>query len=458
MKKFYIVLAAAALMVGCAKENAIENTTPTPSIAEKGKVVTLTANLPELTKASVDATAFAWENGDQIAVPSNATGGYTVFTTSTGSLGTFKATIADGVSLIAGKAIYPASAALGTYSTVFSSIAAAKKGFKMEADYTVGASSLSFKHKSAIVCLTFNNVPSFATGLTILEAESTIATIALPAPNPNESVSFYVPITPNGSKKYSFSLYAGDAELKKVSKTVELSAGTYYSTPAVETPIYFFVSEYDEWSILDAYVYYQDGENYPYIGEAWPGNVLKGEATYTISAESYYKIDATASKGLPSHVILNAGDANLAKPFTRIETDAFTPTCSKLIKLSTVSQDNLVLYFRDDTGQNNNWGDYKIYGWYDDDTKIFGNWPGWSKNADSFTWTEYSNYGQTNNWFASYTFTGKPAINLIMNDGGNNQTGDINLEEDKDNWLVVSDGCTGTASTESFPTVQVSVE
>ncbi len=451
MKKFYFILTAAALMVGCAKDNPVVSTVNEPA-TPTGTVVTLTAEIPQMTKASVDATAFAWEDGDQIAVPSNATGGYTVFTTSTGSLGTFTATLEDGVNLVNGTAFYPASVVLGTYTTAFSSVADAKKGFKMEASYTAGSSSITFSHTSALVHLNFTNVPSFATSVVVNDGSSNVATVALTSPS--TSLDVYVPITPNGSKKYSFSIFAGAAELKKVSKTVALAAGTYYSTPVINTPIYLFVSKFNDWSYLYAYVYYDGGKI-----SSWPGTQLTG-TFYTINEKQYYMISADATKSKTTHVILNAGDANLAKPFTRIETESFTPTCSKLITLSTVDQANLVLYFRDDTGQNDNWGDYKIYGWYDDDTKIFGAWPGTSKGASIFSWNEYSTYGQKSNYIASYTFTtGKPKINLQLNNGTDSKkTNNISLAAGKSNWFVVSNGCTGDANTESFPTVSVSVE
>jgi hypothetical protein len=211
-------------------------------------------------------------------------------------------------------------------------------------------------------------------------------------------------------------------------------------------PVAIYVPKYTGWNEMYAYVFYE-GDTH----EAdWPGTKI---------TEDFQSVAVSAANvGKKAHVILNAGNANLAKVFTRIETAEFTASTSKLVTVSTVSQANLKLYFRDDKGQNENWGDYKIYGWYNDDSKIFGDWHGTSKSSSIFTWKEWSDYGQKNNYIAEYTFTGKPAINLIINDGGSNQTADINLAADKDNWFVVSNGCTGTAQTESFPTVSVSVQ
>ena len=126
--------------------------------------------------------------------------------------------------------------------------------------------------------------------------------------------------------------------------------------------------------------------------------------------------------------------------------------------VSTATQDNMVLYFRDDAYQNGNWGDYYFYAWDNSNNKFFGSWPGKKKSDSVFTWKEYSTYEQTNNWIASYTFTGKPAVNVIINNNSGQQTSDITLESGKDNWIVVSNDTKGSAQYESFPTVSVSLQ
>lgn len=162
--------------------------------------------------------------------------------------------------------------------------------------------------------------------------------------------------------------------------------------------------------------------------------------------------------GKKAHVILNAGGNNTAKAFTRVETEEFTASLAKKVTVSTVAQDNMVLYFRDDAYQNGNWGEYYIYVWDSENTKLFGDWPGANKSNSIFMWKEYSTYGQTNNWIASYTFTGKPAVNVIINNNSGQKTSDITLESGKDNWIVVSNDTKGSAQYESFPTVSVSLQ
>lgn len=232
MKKICIALAASMAMIiaGCNKEQTNEQ-----ELQNEGTVVSFTATLPQFsdeTKATVDNTSFTWADGDQISIPANNADGYIVFETKSAYLGTFKGTVPDGVSLVSGKAHYPASVSEGTYSTTFGSINDAKAGFKMEADYTVGAESLSFSHLSSMIHLTVQYIPSSATGLVVKEGSTQIASISLS--NPNATEDFYVPITPNGSKQYSFALMEGANVLKQVSKTDALIAGTYYSTPLIK--------------------------------------------------------------------------------------------------------------------------------------------------------------------------------------------------------------------------------
>lgn len=223
MKKLMISFAALAIVVSCTTEKLSQDISAEESAAN-GTVVTLTANLPALTKATVDDKAFSWSAGDKISLPSNK--GEAIFTTTNGD-GIFTCTLSEGEELVSGTAKYPAT----TPGTSFSSIEDAKKAFMMEADYTVGNKSISFNHKSAIVKVSFTNVPSFATGLKVTEGETVVATIALSSPS--ENVDFFVPITPNGSKKYTFALMENDNVVKSAAKTVELIAGTYYTTPEI---------------------------------------------------------------------------------------------------------------------------------------------------------------------------------------------------------------------------------
>lgn len=234
MKKYMIAFAALAMVLSCAKENPVQEN----SVKEdpQGTVVSFTATIPELTKASVNAATFAWEAGDQIAIPADGiSGGYAIFTNSAGKLNTFTYTLKEGEKLKAGKAKYPAT----TPGTSFDSPAAAKKAFQMEADYALGKSSLTFTHKSALVHLSFSNVPSFATSIVVNDGTSDVATITLSGLSDGTTVNADVPITPNGAKTYSFKLMENSNELISKSKAATLAAGTYYSTPEIAVGGFF---------------------------------------------------------------------------------------------------------------------------------------------------------------------------------------------------------------------------
>lgn len=232
MKKIALFTLALCVLGACAKEAYSDkgNIRPAGDI-DGSRIVSFTATIPEFepaSKASVDNTSFAWEDGDQIAIPS--TSGYAIFTTNTDyGLGTFKCTLKDGEELSDDSiAVYPASVATGEYSTEFSSISAAKSAFKMEGKYTKGASSISFDHNSALVHLTFTNVPSFANKLLVNDGAKNVATITFSGAS--GTVDFYVPIDPDGVQHtYTFDLQEGDNVIRRAQKEVTLVKDTYYT-------------------------------------------------------------------------------------------------------------------------------------------------------------------------------------------------------------------------------------
>ena len=248
MKKYLTLLVAAAMMIGCTQEpidtpsNTVipdepeEIQTPAePETPAEPKVVSFSAELPVfegLTKASVDASDFAWAAGDEIAIPVKDGEGvrYVNFRNSAGALNTFTYSVTDE-EFVDGTAYYPATSAPGgSYSTTFSSIAEAQSSFKMTAPVTIGSSSLDFTHVSSIVHLTFTNVPALANKLVVNDGTSDVATINF---SQTGDVVFNVPITPAGSSKtYTFKLQENNNVLKQVSKTADLAAGTYYNAKA----------------------------------------------------------------------------------------------------------------------------------------------------------------------------------------------------------------------------------
>ena len=229
MKKIIFVIAALALLVSCNKEQPIniDNNGFTP---EPGTVISFSASLPVFdgeTKAFADGS-FVWKDGDKIAVP--VSDGYVDFTYSgTGNDFTFTA---SGETFVNGTAFYPSSTKPeGDYSTTFTTIDAARAGFKMTAPYTAGATSLTFTHQSSIVKLSFTNVPNFANKVIVNDGAKDVATINLDSVS--SSMDVWVPLTPDGSKTYTFKLQENNNVLKKVSKTIELTSGKWYPTPAI---------------------------------------------------------------------------------------------------------------------------------------------------------------------------------------------------------------------------------
>ena len=237
MKKLFAIFSTACILAACAKEiqNTEENSNLEENLSAKTELV-LYASIPQMeaeTKADAVGT-FAWSDGDAIAIPID--GGYVDFVYDSGK-GAFTYSVTGSETFVDGTAYYPAnSKPSGSYSTEFASPAAAKAGFKMEAPFTVGATNLSFTHKSALVKLNFTNVPNSATGVRVKAGETVVATVALSSPAAN--VEVYVPITPDGSQKYSFALMQNAVELKEVSKSnATLTAGKYYTSKSIDFAI-----------------------------------------------------------------------------------------------------------------------------------------------------------------------------------------------------------------------------
>lgn len=240
MKKIVFILSLAVAILSCTKENVANRDDRAEGIKNSGSEMLLFAEIPQMkkdTRAIADGS-FSWADGDQIAIP--ISGGYAIFTYDS-SKSAFTYTLTGSETFEDGTAYYPASVADGSYSTSFANADAARAGFKMEAPYTVGASSLTFSHISSLIDLNFSNVPPFATAVSVKAGSEVVATVALS--NPGSNVEVKVPVTPAGSKAYSFALLAGENVLKQVSKTASLVAGTYYTTPGIEAPMYLCVKD-----------------------------------------------------------------------------------------------------------------------------------------------------------------------------------------------------------------------
>lgn len=284
MKKSLLVLLAITIVFGCAKDADV-NEAPVDE-----NVISIFAEMPEMEAAKAIADgSFSWQSNDEIAIP--ITGGYAVFRYNATS-GKFIYTPTGDEEFISGKAYYPASSRPGgDYSTSFANGDAARAGFKMEADYTVGAESISFTHKSSLINLNFFNVPSFATSVRVKAGDDVVATVALSSPSENLTVK--VPVTPNGSKSYKFALMDGNNVLKEVSKTASLTAGTYYTTPDIRLNYMFSLTDNSGWTGGSTYpaLYISDGSNNKWYCTNQTGDAklnVAGDGTlYVFASESW---------------------------------------------------------------------------------------------------------------------------------------------------------------------------
>lgn len=238
MKKAFIVFIAAVATIACTKESSIQDKNLTPEGGLLSIEATVSPFVDEATKASISVNGsgavtgtFSWSEGDQIAFPVTGSPAYVALTYNPEN-GKFEGKANDGQAVDNTRQIvYPASRVIGgTYSTDFASIADAKAGFKMTASVPASLSEkITMTHESALVHVQFTNVPDFANELVVSDGSSNVATI----PASEGTVDFYVPITPAGSKTYSFSIKEGSNVIKSVSKTISLTAGKYYNTPTI---------------------------------------------------------------------------------------------------------------------------------------------------------------------------------------------------------------------------------
>ena len=238
MKKAYIVIIAAVATIACTKESTIQDN----NIALEGGLFSVEATVApfvdDATKASISVDGngavtgtFSWSEGDQIAFPVTGSPAYVALTYNPENE-KFEGKANDGQAIDNTRQIvYPASRVIGgSYSTNFASIADAKAGFKMTASVPASLSQkITMTHESALVHVQFTNVPNFADELVVNDGSADVASI----PATEGNVDFYVPVTPAGSKTYSFSIKDGSNVIKSVSKTISLAAGKYYNTPSV---------------------------------------------------------------------------------------------------------------------------------------------------------------------------------------------------------------------------------
>ena len=237
-------MGAILALLSCEKEKTAESTQKDVDVV-KPYVYSLVVSTPE-SKASVDASAFAWQEGDQIAIPVVGDGDqpeYVYFTNSKSNLNYFTYESATSVTFKYGeKAYYPATSCPngGFDQTWFANTEAASKGFLMEATFTAGIGTyedpLAFEHKSAMVAVSFSQMPEIATKLDVYVGSDENLTYITGMGMSDYNGLVKIPIPQDyldAEYRFSFILKENDNWIKKVSKTFTPATGSYYynSTP-----------------------------------------------------------------------------------------------------------------------------------------------------------------------------------------------------------------------------------
>ena len=332
MKKAFIFIIAAVATIACTKETNIQD----KNLALDGGLLSIEATISpfvdDATKASISINddgkitgTFSWSEGDQIAFPVTASGSptYVALTYNTETK-RFEGNLEDGQEVnYSGTIYYPASVVIGpTYSTNFASIDAAKAGFKMTASVPASLSQkITMTHESALVHVQFTNIPSFADELIVNDGSKDVATIPIGAAT--GTVDFYVPITPEGSKVYTFSIEdTSDNSIISVSKEKTLAAGSFYNTPTVAIgPIVLIENR----TLAEAEAgkhgssgFPGDIDYYPFSGNFNEDNLK----SVTVNAVNYkYYVYPESAYNTTQRVIIHRNDYNYPRVETAVKLD-----------------------------------------------------------------------------------------------------------------------------------------
>lgn len=331
MKKFYFCIAALAIAaIGCNKVEEETSTTTPAEQPQKENVVYLSANLPEFvdSKATIsDAGAFAWEDGDVISVLCKRAEDnqfwYVDFTydASEGKFardmatacafksgssgieqvnGTFTvATATEMASQTEPFAIYPAQM-VATSNVNYDKIG---KLFKMEGSLETDG-SINFVHKSSLLKLNYENVPSIAKSVKVINgSEAVIARLN----NATGSVSMMVPVTPTGSSQtIRIELCTEDnTVLVLKNKTANIAAGTLYMAPTITiNPDVYLISDLTSWTYGDAL--------------KMSGTGTTKTATLVGNANKYYRYVVDFGEAQVNMGPATDGSASMSETFTTV--------------------------------------------------------------------------------------------------------------------------------------------
>ena len=457
MKKIIYSLAAVTLFaVGCAKEQPIENKvedlTPT-----NGKV-TLTATMPnfidDATKATIDESNgdFSWETTDRILVHYYKESDHSVtkdftFKCKNPSTGLFESEedITEGYVIASDAAVvaeYPVRNKEYDYWYDYRTYADNPgKSFIMEA--TVDAEGkLAFEHKSALVKLTINNVPSFTNRIYVGAASQLTQLEYLSFSSNQPSLTYYIPIRPTTTdEKMKIKVWAdaGETIIEKTTHNAKpIQAGHFYVLPELNIgPVLTFHGTGLS-SISKVKCTQHIGDSYGSNNVTWS---LTDQPSFKYvvlpyASTGYYDwleegVDAVRVdvydndnnyKGFTEYVYVRNIDFEIASGEEGLKAEYRiypygTTTANHLYATYATGTYSTPTNITFEVSENNSWSEFSGDDWYWYSSGLSNNWPGnkFSKGG-SFT-------------IASASIVDTP-ITLVINNGnsgGTNQTNDLNI-------------------------------
>lgn len=273
--RFFSVLAAIAVIAGCAKEVSFEEAKP---VTPGKRQVTITANIAQTKTTVSDEGMYSWENTEQIGVvETNSEGDVIPFTVKDAANGTFSGTLTGKEEPVI--AVTPISAVSDViemngdfrYTIKFGDIADYVPGttnaLMIGTKPTAGSEnsySFEFRHAAALIKVPVVNVPvgTAKVKLTMDEpitgtwanlnsanpvltpSESGVNNVTLTLKDaisePNTSANFYFPVPVNTYTSFQFELLDANGDrLKGVKKTglkITLAVADLFITPTITLP------------------------------------------------------------------------------------------------------------------------------------------------------------------------------------------------------------------------------
>lgn len=273
MKKYLFMVAAACVVLACAKENIQNDSTPENGQDAKGNI-TFVVDVESVSdvKATISASDnFTWETSDRAAVytsegtkvvltPSDISGGVATFTGEVPS----GETVADGAIVV-----YPADFLTAANTVTFPATYSSNGQGTVLAAKVASGRTLNFKYLAATLKATITDVPSVATSITVestavltgvysvtfsdgtpsLSPSSTAQKITFTSPSAGNNI-LVVPVPATGSSQtITYSVKYNESNLFTKATTKTLNRNSYISmAPLTIAPSVYLVSDMTSWA------------------------------------------------------------------------------------------------------------------------------------------------------------------------------------------------------------------